>query len=102
MDSGDSHPGLKRRLLVQNLPFDKPGRFQKGNLHTHSTRSDGKLTPSEVVAAYRAHGYDFLALADHFMERFGYPIVDTSAYRDEAFTTLSAAELHGPRTTVGD
>ena len=25
------------------LPFDKPGRFWKGNLHTHSTLSDGAL-----------------------------------------------------------
>ncbi|MCC6792855.1 MAG: hypothetical protein IT336_14285, partial [Thermomicrobiales bacterium] len=54
--------------LVNDLPFDKPGRFWKGNLHTHSTRSDGKLTPAEVIAAYQARGYDFLALADHFLE----------------------------------
>lgn len=82
--------------------FGRPGRFWKGNLHTHSTRSDGKLTPAEVVAAYRARGYDFLAIADHFMERFGYPIVDTTAYRDDAFTTLIAAELHGPALSHGD
>jgi hypothetical protein len=84
------------------LPFDKPGRFWKGNLHTHTTRSDGKLTPAEAVAAYRARGYDFLAIADHFMERFGYPVVDTTPYRDEAFTTLIAAELHSPRIGNGD
>jgi hypothetical protein len=87
---------------VQSLPFDEPGRFWKGNLHTHSTRSDGKLTPAEVVAVYRSHGYDFVAIADHFMERYGYPIVDTSTYRDESFTTLFAAELHGPRIANGD
>jgi len=87
---------------VQALPFGLPGRFRRGNLHTHSTRSDGKLTPAEVVAVYRSHGYDFVAIADHFMERYGYPIVDTSAYRDESFTTLFAAELHGPRIANGD
>jgi hypothetical protein len=27
------------------LPFDKPGRFYRGNLHTHSTRSDGTMPP---------------------------------------------------------
>jgi hypothetical protein len=79
-----------------------PGRFWKGNLHTHSTRSDGKLTPAEVTAAYKARGYDFLALADHFMERFGYPITDVSAHRTESFTTLTAAELHGPALAHGD
>lgn len=87
---------------MQQLPFDKPGTFWKGNLHTHSTRSDGKLTPAEVIAAYRARGYDFLALSDHFMERFGYPVVDTTGYRDEGFTTLIAAELHGPAIKTGD
>jgi hypothetical protein len=29
--------------LVKNLPFDKPGRFYRGNLHAHSTVSDGSL-----------------------------------------------------------
>jgi predicted metal-dependent phosphoesterase TrpH len=82
--------------------FRATGRFWKGNLHTHSTRSDGKLTPAEVISAYRARGYDFLALADHFMERFGFPIVDTTAYRSDDFTTLIAAELHGPALMHGD
>jgi hypothetical protein len=39
--------------------------FLKGNLHTHSDRSDGDSAPADVVAWYRAHGYDFLALTDH-------------------------------------
>ncbi len=26
---------------MKNLPFDKPGRFYKGNLHAHSDNSDG-------------------------------------------------------------
>ncbi len=87
---------------MQTLPFNKPGRFWKGNLHTHSTKSDGKLTPSEVMAAYRGHGYDFLALTDHFMERFGYPIVDTTGFRDETFTTIIGAEIHGPALSNGE
>ena len=38
----------------------------KGNLHTHTTRSDGRRTPEEVMALYREAGYDFLALTDHW------------------------------------
>lgn len=38
----------------------------KGNLHTHSTMSDGKKTPEEVIALYQEHGYDFIALTDHY------------------------------------
>ena len=37
----------------------------KGNLHCHTTLSDGRLTPEEICQAYRARGYAFLALSDH-------------------------------------
>ena len=77
--------------------FSAPGRFWRGNLHTHSTRSDGVLRPEEVCRRYRAQGYDFLALTDHFIGAYGYPIVDTLPFRDEGFTTILGAELHsGP------
>jgi hypothetical protein len=78
-----------------------PGRFYKGNLHTHSTRSDGKLPPEEVVAAYRERGYDFLALTDHFLRQYGYPITDTRQFRAPDFATLLGAELHAPRIASG-
>src|SRR5262249_52399561 len=81
--------------------FPAPGHFYKGNLHTHSTRSDGKLSPEEVVAAYRERGYDFLALTDHFLLQYGYPITDTRPFRALDFTTLLGAELHGPRIASG-
>ena len=37
----------------------------KGALHTHSTCSDGELTPEEVVEVYSRLGFDFVALTDH-------------------------------------
>ncbi len=83
-----------------NLPFSLPGRFYRGNLHTHSTRSDGRLVPEEVIGRYKEQGYDFLALTDHFMERFEYPITDTRELRSADFTTLLGAELHAP--AIGD
>jgi hypothetical protein len=87
---------------VHSLPFSKPGRFWRGNIHMHSTSSDGKLTPGEIISAYCAQGYDFVALTDHFMAKFGWPVVDTSAYRGESFTTLFGAELHAGETSVGE
>ena len=42
----------------------KPQWF-KGNIHTHTTESDGDDTPENVVRWYRQHGYDFLVLSDH-------------------------------------
>ncbi len=47
------------------LLFDERKPFFKGNLHCHTTRSDGKLPPEDVRAFYRSQGYDFLALTDH-------------------------------------
>ncbi len=78
-------------------PWDLPGRFWRGNLHTHSTLSDGVLEPAEVCRRYRAEGYDFIALTDHFVGVFGYPIADTVPFRGNGFTTILGAELHsGP------
>ncbi|WP_237213250.1 PHP domain-containing protein [Falsiroseomonas oryziterrae] len=82
--------------------FVAPGRFWKGNLHTHSTLSDGVRSPEAVCAAYREAGYDFLALTDHFLPRYGFPIADTRPFRAPGFTTLLGAELHAPRTQLGE
>ena len=46
-------------------PFSAPGTWFKGNLHTHTTVSDGSRTPETTAQAYREAGYDFLALSDH-------------------------------------
>lgn len=80
---------------MRNFPFDIPGNFYKGNLHSHSTNSDGTKSPAEVVEYYRNRNYDFISITDHFMERFNWPVTDTTSFRDEAFTTLLGAELHG-------
>lgn len=79
------------------FPFDQPGRWWRGNLHTHSTRSDGTRSPEFVCAYYRALGYHFLSITDHFMEQYGYPLTDTAPYRTDDFTTLIGAELHAGR-----
>lgn len=41
------------------------GQMRKGGLHCHTTRSDGKGDPADVIRLHRAHGYDFLAITDH-------------------------------------
>jgi hypothetical protein len=40
-------------------------QWYKGNIHTHTTESDGDEEPYRVVSWYRKHGYDFLVLSDH-------------------------------------
>jgi histidinol phosphatase-like PHP family hydrolase len=83
-------------------PFSTPGRFWRGNLHAHSTLSDGALAPEQVIEAYKNAGYDFVQLSDHFMERYHWPIADTRRWRSNNFTTLIGAELHAPATRVGE
>lgn len=82
--------------------FTAPGRFFRGNLHTHSTLSDGVLSPEEVCRRYRAEGYDFMALTDHFIGRYGYPIADTVPFRAPGFTTLLGAEIHSGAMQNGE
>lgn len=45
--------------------FNKNYNWYKGNLHSHSTVSDGKLSPEELVKVYSEGGYNFLAITDH-------------------------------------
>ena len=83
-------------------PFSSPGRFWRGNLHTHSNLSDGALEPRAVVDAYKTAGYDFMQLSEHFIGNFDFPIADTRSFRSNNFTTLIGAELHAPETAVGE
>ncbi len=39
--------------------------FQRGNIHTHSTRSDGTAPLQDMVGWYREHGYQFVAMTEH-------------------------------------
>ena len=87
---------------MQHAAFSSPGRFWRGNLHTHSTLSDGALSPGEVCRRYAEAGYDFLCLSDHFLGRYGYPIADTVPYRTNRFTTILGAEVHTGRLGNGE
>ena len=82
--------------------FAAPGQFWRGNIHTHSTRSDGKLEPAEVCRHYREAGYDFLCLSDHFLPKYGFPIIDTMPFRTNSFTTILGAEVHAPSNSLGE
>jgi predicted metal-dependent phosphoesterase TrpH len=98
---------------MHNQPFDKPGQFYKGNIHTHSHFSDGHLPLDEVIQGYRDHGYDFVSITDHFLpqrhfQKFGpeatefIGITDTAGYRTDNFTTILGAELHAHKLANGE
>ncbi|MBR5521482.1 MAG: PHP domain-containing protein [Oscillospiraceae bacterium] len=52
-------------MIIKEKVFADNHKWFKGNLHAHTTNSDGKLTPAQAVLAYKQHGYNFMCLSDH-------------------------------------
>ncbi len=65
----------------------KEGHFYKANLHTHTTVSDGKHTPEEIKAIYKARGYSVVAFTDHNR------MVSHEDLCDEGFLALTSFEI---------
>ncbi len=64
--------------------YDAPSHVEdRIDLHLHSTRSDGRVEPAEVMAAAKEKGLKAVALTDH----------DTVAGIDEATAAAEALEL---------
>jgi len=79
--------------------FTSSGNVFRGNLHGHSTHSDGTNSPQQVVQLYREAGYDFTCLSEHLWSdpRFAAPtIIDATAFEGPDFITVISAELHCP------
>lgn len=74
--------------MFNTNPFEQPGQWYRGNTHSHSTESDGKLPVAERFAAYREAGYDFLVLTDHRK------VNDVQAYSTSDFLAISGSEVH--------
>jgi hypothetical protein len=74
---------------VDTSPFELAGSWYRGNLHGHTTESDGSLTPADYAGFYRSHGYDFAAVTDHWR------LTDMGRYADRAFAWIPGAELDG-------
>lgn len=74
-------------MNLQN-PFARPGNWYKGCLHVHSTASDGRRTPEEVLTWYRSRGYHFVALTDH-------NVPSRAQTLSEDWITLAGIEVDG-------
>jgi hypothetical protein len=74
--------------IIDN-PYAVPGSFRKGQIHMHSTASfDGwnSLPPAQYALAYKARGYQFVAITDH--DVIAYP----REVNDETFVAIPAFE----------
>jgi hypothetical protein len=71
------------------LPDSDGYVWVKGNLHCHTTNSDGRVEPQQRLDQYVAAGYDFLSLTDH------YKITRVDSVNvPENFVLIQGAELH--------
>ena len=70
-----------RRYLIS-----EKGQFYKANLHSHSTVSDGELTPEQMKKLYKENGYSIIAFTDH--NRF----VTHNELSDDTFLALNGVE----------
>ncbi len=50
-------------------------RHYRANFHAHTTRSDGRMDPADVIDAYHEAGYSILAITehDHYIEGITWP-----------------------------
>ena len=77
--------------------FHGEGQWYKGNLHCHTTVSDGHLTPEQAVDLYQSNGYSFLAISDHnIYTDFG------SQFNSDTFVILPAVEASAALMESGD
>ena len=53
----------------------------KANFHTHTTQSDGSLSPAEAIGKYHELGYQALALTDHNKVTWPWEVYDSGAGR---------------------
>jgi len=46
-------------------PYAVPGAYRKAQLHCHTTASDGRFRPRELLRMYKDAGYAFVVITDH-------------------------------------
>lgn len=69
------------------------GAWYKGDLHAHSTHSDGDSSVQEVISTAESIGLDFFVLTDHDGDMDGSPSQwDDPDYRSDAMVLLHGAE----------
>jgi DNA polymerase (family 10) len=77
-------PELREGPLEREPPTLVELRDIRGDLHSHTTWSDGKATVEEMAVAARDRGYEYLAICDHTPNVRVVPGLDADALRRQA------------------
>lgn len=56
---------MPTKIRPLSNPYTTRGNWYKAAFHIHTTNSDGKVTPRQAVARYRARGYKIVGISDH-------------------------------------
>lgn len=73
-------------MINRQAAFVDAKKHLKGALHCHTTRSDGRGTPEDVLKMHVEHGYDFVALTDHRFYNY-------NNYGDAPLTIIPGMEM---------
>jgi len=82
---------------VPSFRYETAGPWYKGNLHIHSTASDGGKTFAELEDMYAGAGYDFLFRTDHWVASD--VAAEGSEPEDDELLWMDGIELDGPDGT---
>lgn len=74
-------------MILKTHLLPEEGSFYKANLHSHTTVSDGTLSPEEMKELYASKGYSILACTDHEL------MVPHHELSDKSFLMLTGFEL---------
>jgi len=68
--------------------------WYSGNMHCHTSNSDGRSNPQEVTAYYQSIGMDFLAITDH---NHLTPLEEYGNLDEDKFIGIPSSEYSGKR-----
>jgi len=101
--------GVYRSLGIPFVPPElREGQFRgepprllelgdvRGDLHAHTTWSDGRATVYEMGLAAKGRGYDYLAICDHTVSVGAVPGLDADGVRRQAEEIAEANERLAP------
>ena len=74
-------------IISKKVLLDSGKNFYKGNMHCHTTISDGNFTPEQIKELYKSNGYSFVAYTDHEVT------VNHSDLDDDDFLAITSQEL---------
>jgi DNA polymerase (family X) len=89
-------PELRESPFRDDAPLLVEEADIRGDLHCHTTWSDGKASVLEMATAARDRGYEYLAICDHTPNVSVVPGLDADALRRQAEEIAAANEALAP------